>query len=158
MNLFIESHQELLQRLIESNIEFIVVGGYSVIFHGYKRTTADVDIWLKPDNSNRDKLIPILYDMDFEPSTIRSLAELDFKQHLVFTIGEEPERIDFITIINAVDYSEADARKIIADIDGLTIPFLHLNDLILSKFSTGRLKDKADIEELQKIKERQNKK
>ena len=53
-----------------------------------------------------------------------------------------------------VNYDEADKKKVIADIDGLPVPFLHFNHLILSKINTGRGKDKADIEELQKIEKR----
>ena len=151
MNLFIESHQELLRNLIDNNVEFIIIGGYSVIFHGYKRTTGDVDIWLKPDNENRDKLITLLYKMDFEHRGILAIAEQDFKKLLVFSIGEVPEKVDFLTQISGIKFDEADKEKIIADIDGLPVPFLHLNHLVLSKFNTGRAKDKADIEELQKI-------
>jgi hypothetical protein len=65
-------------------------------------------------------------------------------------MGEEPEKAEFLTQISLVNFEEANERKVIAEIDGLTIPFLHLDDLIRSKFNTGRLKDKADIEELQK--------
>ena len=39
MNLFIDIHQQWIKNLIWANLDFIIVGGYSVIFHGYKRTT-----------------------------------------------------------------------------------------------------------------------
>lgn len=55
MNLFIELHQQLIKELLEAKVDFIVSGGYSVIYYGYKRTTGDVDIWLKPDNDNKRK-------------------------------------------------------------------------------------------------------
>jgi len=72
-------------------------------------------------------------------------------------MGEEPEKIDFITIINSVSFEEANSMKIFAEFEGLNIPFLHLNHLILSKMNTGRSKDKTDIEELQRIKNISNK-
>lgn len=75
----------------------------------------------------------------------------------MFSVWEEPEKIDFITRINLVKFEEADKRKIIAEIDDLKIPFLHLDDLVHSKFNTGRTKDKADIEQLQKIQKNKNK-
>ena len=49
MNLFIEKHQELLKELLLNKVDFIVIGGYSVIFHGYARSTGDVDLWLRPE-------------------------------------------------------------------------------------------------------------
>jgi len=56
-----------------------------------------------------------------------------------------------------VNYDAADKNKILASIDGLTIPFLHLNDLVLSKISTGKSKDMADIDMLQLIEKAKNK-
>jgi len=151
MNLFIELHQQLIKRLIDNHVEFIVIGGYSVIFHGYKRTTGDVDIWLKPDNENKVKLLPVLKYFGFEDEELNSISALDFTKHLAFSIGEDPVKMDFLTRISLVDYEDADKQKIIGDVDGLKVPFLHLNHLVLSKMNTGRLKDKADIEALQQM-------
>lgn len=151
MNLFTELHQHLIKKLLEAQVDFIIIGGYSVIFHGYKRTTGDIDIWLKPDNNNKNKLLPVLSYLGFDNSELNHVKELDFTKHLVFSIGDEPEKMDFITYINLVKYDDADLQKVIADIDGILIPFLNLNDLVLSKMNTGRQKDKADVEMLQQI-------
>ncbi len=151
MNLFIDKHQELLKYLLEKHVDFIVIGGYSVIFHGYPRSTGDVDLWIKPDNDNREKIISALSKLDLYEEDLHQLSNIDFNEHVVFSIWEDPEKVDFITRINLINYEEADQRKIIAKVDGIKIPFLHLDDLVRSKFNTGRLKDKADIEELQKI-------
>lgn len=136
---------------MEAKVDFIVIGGYSVIYHGYKRTTGDIDIWLSPDNENKLRLLPVLRYFDFNEEDIDIVSQFDFTQHHVFSIGEQPEKADFLTYINQVKYAEADQQKIVAEVDGLQIPFLHLNHLVLSKFNTGRAKDKADIDELQKI-------
>ena len=151
MNLFIEEHQHLLKKLLDAKVDFIIIGGYSVIFHGYRRTTGDIDIWLKPDNDNKHKLLHVLRELGFDDADIKEVAAIDFTQHMVFSIGEEPEKVDFLTRISLVEYDNADKQKITADLDGLLIPFLHLNDLVLSKMNTGRAKDKADIEMLQQI-------
>ncbi len=37
MNLLNEIHQQLLKELLNSDVEFIIIGGYSVIYHGYSR-------------------------------------------------------------------------------------------------------------------------
>lgn len=152
MNLFVDKHIELLKALLKHKVDFIIIGGYSVIFHGYKRTTGDVDIWIKPDNSNKKKILIALKEIKIDSQSIIEIDKLDFTGYVVFCIWEEPERADFITRINLVNYDDADKNKIIGEIDGVKIPFIHLNDLVLSKMNTGRAKDKADIEELQKIK------
>jgi hypothetical protein len=69
----------------------------------------------------------------------------------VFVDGKEPYKIDFMTRISGVNFEEAWDKKIIAELDGLKIPFIHLHHLILSKISNNRTKDKLDVEELQKI-------
>ena len=64
---------------------------------------------------------------------------------------EEPERVDCITHVSNVTFEEAFAAKTIADIEGLNVPIIQYRHLIQSKISSDRLKDKADVEELQKI-------
>lgn len=156
MNLYTENHHQLLYNLLEQEVDFIIIGGYAVIYHGYARTTGDMDIWLKPDNANKMKLLNALTAMDFFETDLAPIADFDFTGHIVFSMWEEPEKIDFITQINLLTFEEANRRKIIADIEGLKVPFLHLDDLVRSKFNTGRLKDKADIEELQLIQRYKN--
>jgi hypothetical protein len=151
MNLFIDIHQKLISALLSHTVEFIIIGGYSVIFHGYTRTTGDIDIWLKPENHNKKKLLLALEEFGIDEASLRALEALDFTQTTFFKIGKEPERMDFLTRINLVEYGEADKQKIVADLDDLKVPFLHLNHLILSKINTDRPQDKADIEMLQKI-------
>lgn len=151
MNIFLDAHRTLLRKLIEAGVDFILIGEYSVIYHGYKRTTGDMDIWLKPDNENKAKLVKALESVGFSREDLSPLNEIDLTKHIVFSIWDDPEKVDFITIINLVDYQTADKQKILGDMDGLQVPVLHLNDLILSKMNTGRLQDKADIEKLQEI-------
>ncbi|CAD5256044.1 MULTISPECIES: nucleotidyltransferase [unclassified Imperialibacter] len=151
MNLFVESHQKLLIQLTKAEVDFIIIGGYSVIFHGYARTTGDIDIWLKPDNANKARLLQALRSCGIEEDSLEELNEIDFAQTVFFKIGEVPERIDFLTKINLVDYETANKEKVLANLGKITIPFLHLNHLILSKLNTGRPQDQADIEMLQKI-------
>lgn len=155
MNIFIDAHRTLLRKLIEAGVDFILIGGYSVIYHGYKRTTGDMDIWLKPDNENKAKLAKALHAVGFSTEELSVLNEIDLTKHTVFSIWDDPEKVDFITIINLVKYETADKQKVFGDMDDLQVPVLHLNDLILSKMNTGRLQDKADIERLQEIQKRE---
>lgn len=151
MNLFLESHQEVISFLLQHKVEFIIVGGYAVIYHGYHRTTGDVDVWIKPDNINKAKLITALESYGIESTSLSRLASEDFEKPLAFNLGKEPDKIEFLTHISGVSYTEADQKKVFAEIGQIRIPFLHLHHLILSKLSTGRLKDQADVEELQKV-------
>ena len=59
MKILLEEFRLLLKKLLESKVDFILIGGYAVNFHGYNRPTGDMDIWLRPTNETRDKLVQL---------------------------------------------------------------------------------------------------
>lgn len=158
INLFTKEHQQLLHALITNKVDFMLVGGYAVIHYGYDRTTGDMDIWLKPGNENRDKLAGALKDFGITDEHIEKLKAMDFTNPVpVFYFGKEPRRIDFITLISNVKFEEAIQQVNYIELENNKVPVIHYNHLILSKITSGRLKDKADIEELQRINKYRNK-
>lgn len=159
MNIFDEYTFNLLTELNNNGVEYIVIGGYAVNFHGYRRTTGDIDLWIKPDNTeNKNKILLSFRNLNVAEDILAQLNELDFATPIVFIDGEEPFKIDFITYISGVNFNDAWQQKTIAVLDGILIPFIHLNHLILSKLTTGRPQDKIDIEKLQQIKAIKDKK
>ena len=152
MDVFFEPFQEILRTLNSFEIEYLVIGGYAVNFYGYNRTTSDMDLWINPSLQNKNRFLEMLREKDFEAESINFIEKLDFSQAEVFSLGEAPFKIDLLTKVSLLDFAEAYARKKIENLDGTQIPFIHFNDLILSKINTNRLKDKADVEELQRIK------
>lgn len=151
MNIFYPSHLVVLQKLIHNHVQFLLIGGYAVIFHGYNRTTGDMDIWIGSDYENKKRFIQCMEELDIRPEVIKFLYSLDFDKAQAFSIGEEPQKIDFLTKVNLLSFEDAFANKMIASLDGLDIPYLHYKDLVLMKINTSRIKDKADVEELQRI-------
>lgn len=152
MNVFDEYTLCLLTELNKNEVEYIVVGGYAVNFYGYRRTTGDIDLWIKPDNSvNKEKLINALRNLKVDEEALTYLYRLDFTTPVVFMDGEEPFKIDFMTYISGIEFNEAWEQKTNAVLDSIAVPFINIKHLILTKLSTGRAKDKIDIEELQRI-------
>ena len=151
MNIFYDDHKAILQRLLVNKVDFLLVGGYAVIYHGYDRLTSDLDIWLKPDNGNKMLLIKSLNELHYESEGLKTIESWNFTQPQLFHIGKKPDLTDFMTKISGVDYAKARAQAISAKIDGLDLLFIHLNNLIENKLSTGRFKDLSDVEHLRKI-------
>jgi predicted nucleotidyltransferase len=152
INLFTEEHQQLLSVLIKNEVDFMLVGGYAVIHYGYDRNTGDMDIWLKTGNSNRNKLAKALKDFGISDEHIQMIKTMDFTSPVpVFYFGNEPRRIDFITMITNVTFEEAIQQVNYIDLENIRVPVIHYNHLIASKLTSSRLKDKADVEELEKI-------
>jgi hypothetical protein len=151
MNILVEPHKQMLRRLMEFNVDFILIGGYAVNLHGYVRATGDMDIWLKPSNENRQKFLALLKAEGFDETSLSHIYKTDFSKHAAFHIGEKPFQVEFLTIISGVTFDEAIERKELMPFENSLIPFLNLEHLILSKLTSGRVKDKLDVEELQRI-------
>lgn len=156
MDIMLKEHKEFLLLLFKHDVEFILFGGYAVIYYGYERTTADMDIWLKPDNNNRDKFIEVLREKGISNETLAVLKTTDFTKHQVMHIGSKPNQIDFLTKISGVTFEDAWQKKSMLPLMDKLVPVIQYHHLILTKITSERLKDKADVEELQKINQYRN--
>ncbi len=158
MNVLDEYTKKVLVKLNEHRVDYIVIGGYAVNYHGFIRTTGDIDLWIRPDNGpNKERLLECLVDLEVPAVGIERVKKMNFELPSMFRDGEVPYRIDFITHISRVKFDEAWREKREAEFEGIKMNFLHLNHLIISKIGTGRPKDKMDIDELQKIQALKNK-
>ncbi|MDY6968922.1 MAG: nucleotidyltransferase [Spirochaetota bacterium] len=145
-----KDYKEMLQLLLENQIDFILVGAYALGAHGYPRATGDIDIWVKPDEENSKKIYKALKQFG---APIDQIKMNDFAtEGIIFQIGIIPRRIDIITQIDGVNYNDANEDKIVVEIEGLKVPVLSLDKLIINKMSTGREKDKLDVKLLKKRK------
>jgi predicted nucleotidyltransferase len=157
MNILYKEHKLILQKILDKKVSFILVGGYAVNYYGYNRVTGDMDVWLQPDNNNKNLLITALQELDFDEEGLKVIEGWDFTNPQLFHIGQKPDLTDFMTHIAGVNFETAKANAIEANIDGLNLKIIHLNNLIENKKATGRLKDLADVEYLQKILHLKNK-
>jgi hypothetical protein len=151
MNIFNDFHQRFLLALVKHDVDFIVVGGLSVVFHGYIRTTGDMDLWIRPTNENKMKLLPVIAQFGLSTESTNLLKTKDFTEMLAFHFNNPPDKIEFLTFISGLRFDDAWVNCDHLIIENRTIPFLGFEDLIINKISSGRLKDQADVEELQKI-------
>lgn len=151
MNFTYDKHKQLLIELKKGGVDFILVGGYAVVYYGYIRTTGDMDVWLKPDNENKKRVLEVFKQKGNHPDDIKKLGEMDFTGIVSFHIGTPPDRIDFMTKITGIKFNEAYERRNFLKLQGHEIPVIDLDNLIANKLLTGRAKDIADVEELKKI-------
>lgn len=147
LNIFESDFSDFIAALNFSGTEYIVVGGYAVIIHGYYRTTQDLDIWVNKTPENHLKLSKAfaifgmpLFDMD-----LKNFMSDKFD---VFSMGRSPIRIDILTNLKGLDFETAFGHAIQKEIEGLKVKYLSFDDLIKSKKSAGRHKDLDDIEKL----------
>lgn len=145
--------EDVLIAFNKQKVEYIIAWGYAVIFHGNGRTTGDFDIWVKPTTENQKKIIKVFENLKFPTELLDYINAIDdFSKPFAIKTGEEPLQIDVFNAITGVSYAEAEKKAIPFKFSStLESRFIHLYDLITNKMLTGRTKDKADVEELQKI-------
>lgn len=147
-----DQFEEIINALTKFKVEFMVAGGYAVNFHGFNRTTGDIDIWVKPVESNKQKVFDTIQSLNFAKENISQILELNFEKPFAFKLGNEPVDIDFFNFITGVKYADAEKNMIpFKYSESLTVNYIHLTDLVANKMLTGRPKDKLDVIELQNI-------
>ncbi|HVD97888.1 MAG TPA: hypothetical protein VNB90_06760 [Cytophagaceae bacterium] len=153
MDVFDEEVLALWKAFDKNQLEYIMVGGFATNLHGYMRTTADMDIWIKDTIENRKKLNQSL--IDFGYGEIHNIERLEFIPgwtSLKLSSGLELDIMTFLKGFPQERFDECMQLSSSAIIFNTEIKFLHFNHLIEAKKATHRNKDLIDIEELEKIK------
>ncbi len=156
MEILLPEYKRLLSFLNLHKVNYMLIGGYAVIYYGYERNTTDMDVWLKPENANRDKLLLALRDYGIKDNSLEKLALVDFAEAQFFFIGERPMRIDFLTHINNVIFEDAEKEMQYLPCGDEQIPVIQYHHLILSKIANNRPQDIADVDRLQQINKYKN--
>lgn len=139
--------KEFIELLNKNNVQYIVVGAYAVGLHGYVRFTGDLDVWVEPTHENAVKLINCITAFGFE--SLSNLSAEDFtKENTVVQLGYPPLRIDVMTSVSGIAFSECFEKRELATIDGTSVYYLDLANLKKNKASTNRKKDQDDLENL----------
>lgn len=140
---------DLIALFRKNRVRFAVVGGFAVIRYGYVRMTQDVDFLLFPSEKNAERIQKSLTEFGFGNAGIR--WEYFKREGTAVHLGVEPNRIDLLTSLkglsNRVIFNNA--RRI--DCSGIKVPMIARKDLIRVKKTSGRLKDRADAEELERV-------
>lgn len=138
--------KEFLKLLNAHQVEYLLIGGYAVGYHGYPRATGDMDVWVASHETNADKLVEVLNEFGFDMPELS--ADLFLKEHQVVRMGIPPLRIELQTTISGVGFSECYAERIIDVIDEVEVHLINLKHLKQNKKASGRHKDLDDLEHL----------
>ena len=138
--------KELLELFNNHKVEYLIVGGYALAFHGAPRFTGDIDLFVRPARENAERIVAALNDFGFG---LLDLSEGDFTvPDKVIQLGVPPVRIDIVTSISGVSWEKADTGKVPGQYGQTPVCFISREDFIANKRATGRKKDAADIEAL----------
>lgn len=138
--------REFLKLLNERRVEYLLIGGYAVAYHGYPRATADIDIWIAIHPKNAENIVAALRDFGFDLPQVTK--ELFLKEGQIIRMGTPPIRIEIATSITGVDFAECWAERIIDRLDDVDVNIISLKHLKINKKAAGRHKDFDDLENL----------
>ena len=141
-----EDFKDLLELFNAHKVEFIIVGGYALAFHGAPRYTGDIDIFVKSDSDNAARIMLALKEFGFGSVGI---SAKDFeKPDQVVQLGVPPVRIDIITSISGVSWGEAFSDRVQGKYGDIQVHYISRDQFIKNKRAVGRKKDLADLEAL----------
>lgn len=141
-----QDFKEFFELLNSERVEYLLVGGFAVGLHGYMRATANIDAWVNPTLENATRVVRALRRFGFSAG---SLTEDAFASpQKVFQIGVPPIRIDVLTSVSGLVFDEAYKNRESADLNGVAVQLLSLEDLKTNKRASGRNKDLADLDNL----------
>jgi hypothetical protein len=138
---------EFIESLIAHGVEFVVVGAYALAFHGAPRFTGDLDILIRPEESNAARLLDALRDFGFPSGELHPRDVADPRRML--QMGVEPVQIHVMSAISGVTWDEAWEHRAIAGLGSHEVPILGRDTFLKNKRAAARPKDLADIDALQ---------
>jgi hypothetical protein len=138
--------KEFLKLLSAHQVEYLLVGGYAVAFHGYARTTADMDIWIARHPGNAERLVAALTEFGFSLPDLT--PELFLQEGRLIRMGNPPVRIEIATTVSGVEFAPCYDARVEGNLDGVNANVINLQDLKTNKKAAGRFKDLDDLENL----------
>ena len=138
--------KDVLELFNVHRVKYIIVGGYALAFYGAPRYTGDIDILIKPDSKNAQRVLSALDEFGFGSI---GLAVEDFENSdRVVQLGVPPVRIDIMTSLSGVSWEEVYSNSEEGEYGGVPVKYIGQKQFILNKRATGRQRDLADLEAL----------
>ena len=146
---------ELLRRLVDAEVRFVLIGGLALNAWGVIRGTKDVDIVADPDPDNLGRIADVAVEASGQVQTREAFVSSRFS---IAALLAEGERVQIDTALGALDvvqglpgvpsYSELRSRAQEVEILGVRLALCSLDDLVSMKRAAGRTRDLADLEDL----------
>ena len=146
---------QILSRLAEADVEFVVVGGLALGAWGVVRGTKDVDIVVAPQPENLKRLAAVAVAINGHVQAGESFLSSEFAIAGRLASGEQVAietdlgRLDVVQGLDGVpSYEDLRDRSTEAEVLGVTVAVCSVEDLRAMKHAAGRTRDMADLEDL----------
>lgn len=142
---------DLITCLNEADVDYMLIGGYAVVAHGFLRTTQDFDVWLRADQANAERVSMAMRAFGGPTIPLSDLDHIEGEPPTGFRFGRAPFAVDLLTSVQGISFEEAWANSEVRDCGGLLVRVIGLDALVKNKRATGRPKDAVDADELESL-------
>jgi hypothetical protein len=148
----------LIKAFNTSGVKYLLVGGFAVNVYGYSRATGDVDFWIEDTPENRNALISALTIFGIEGAeALKTVPLVAGYAEILLAQGIYADLMADLVTLKQNDFQRCfHAAKNINIRDTVSIPVLHIDDLIREKKNSNRLKDRDDAEQLERMRNQMN--
>ena len=150
-NIFNQDFQEFLFALNEKKVNYVLVGGYSVIYHGFPRTTGDLDLFVEVSKENYGNLVLAFEQFKMPTFDMTEDSFLNQTKINVYTFGRPPVCIEILKKISGFTFQEINNNAIQTVFEDIPMKIINLNNLRRNKEISGRSKDLNDLENLSEL-------
>ncbi len=144
-----QDFKDLLSALAAKQVEYLLIGGYAVGFHGKPRFTKDIDLWIRDTPDNVARTFAALAEFGAPEHVLESLRTMAPDE--VLFMGTIPIRVDILKTVSGADFTAAYPRRVEAVWDDVKVSIIGFDDLVASKRAAGRKQDLLDVEQLEKM-------
>ena len=140
--MLIPHSRDILAELSAGEVDYLLVGAFAVAVHQYPRATGDIDLWVRPDPVNAERVWQALarFGAPVDNVTVEELSRPGF----FYQVGVAPVRIDILTAVDGVSFEEAWSEREYHELFGVTVPVISRRHLLANKKAAGRPKDLLD--------------
>ncbi len=139
-----KDYEEFLALLNKHKVRYCIIGAFALAFHARPRFTKDIDILVAVGANNAKKILKVLDEFGF--GSLNLNAEDLTAEGNIIQLGYEPVRIDIMTSIKGMDFSEIWSNRVTGSYGQQTVNYIDRRNLIKLKKLSNRLQDKADLE------------
>ncbi|MBU0759559.1 MAG: hypothetical protein KKC66_05415 [Candidatus Omnitrophica bacterium] len=139
-------YRDLFRILNRHKVKYLIVGAYAVVYYTEPRFTKDLDLWVKADIKNAEKLYKALKQFG---APLRDIRLKDFtNERMVYQIGIAPIRVDIIMGLPGISFDLAWKNRVRSKYEDTQINIIGIKDLIKSKKKANRPHDRLDLNRL----------
>lgn len=143
--------REWFESLNAAGVEYLLIGGHAMAYHGWPRYTKDLDVLVHAEAGNTERFIDALIRFGVPPASIGVDVEEFAEERFFYRLGRPPTQLDIMSSVPGVEWNRAWKNRMEGQYGGVPITVIGRTDLIRNKEAVGRGQDLDDVKKLRAV-------